>query len=68
MRVLSRQVGDITRFGTEKMLSAYAGLDPSLKVSAGKGSQVRRADVGTSVLMGGCGSTGAWLLSPEEGQ
>jgi transposase len=30
------EVGDITRFGTEKKLSAYAGLDPSLKVSAGK--------------------------------
>jgi transposase len=30
------EVGDITRFSTEKKLSAYAGLDPSLKVSAGK--------------------------------
>jgi transposase len=30
------EVGDITRFETEKKLSAYAGLDPSLKVSAGK--------------------------------
>jgi transposase len=30
------EVGDVTRFGTEKKLSAYAGLDPSLKVSAGK--------------------------------
>ena len=30
------EVGDITRFCTEKMLSAYAGLDPSLKVSPGK--------------------------------
>jgi transposase len=29
------EVGDITRFETEKKLSAYAGLDPSLKVSAG---------------------------------
>jgi transposase len=30
------EVGDITRFCTEKMLSAYARLDPSLKVFAGK--------------------------------
>jgi transposase len=30
------EVGDITRFETEKKLSAYAGLDPSLKVSAAK--------------------------------
>jgi transposase len=30
------EVGDITRFETAKKLTAYAGLDPSLKVSAGK--------------------------------
>ncbi len=30
------EVGDITRFSAEKKLSAYAGLDPSLKVSADK--------------------------------
>jgi len=30
------EVGDITRFETAKRLTAYAGLDPSVKVSAGK--------------------------------
>jgi transposase len=36
------EVGDISRFSAEKKLSAYAGLDPSLKVSAGKVTSTMR--------------------------
>jgi transposase len=41
------EVGDIRRFATDKKLSAYAGLDPSLKVSAGKvtGATCRRGNM-----------------------